>query len=94
MPSYIDISYVITIRTEYQQQMNELLTPFVTKTGAINYFTMRNSGHFYEGFIQGNYAITNNLATMAEEERKFETKITFISHFLLGLLRRVSASIK
>ena len=47
MPTYVEISYAISLRTEYQQQMNELATPFITKTGAINYYPMRNKVHFY-----------------------------------------------
>ena len=75
----------ISLRTEYQQQMNELMTPFVTKTGAINYFVMRQNGHFYEGFIQGNFMAGNNLAGLGEEERKYETKIDIkVLGYLLG----------
>ena len=36
MPTYIAVTYSIGIRAEYQQQINEILTPFVTKTGQIN----------------------------------------------------------
>jgi hypothetical protein len=85
MPTYIEISYTIALRTEYQQQMNELVTPFVTRTGAINYFPMRNKGHFYEGFIQGNFAANNNLSGLGEEERKYETRIDIkVLGYLLG----------
>ena len=85
MPTYVEIMYSITLRTEYQQQMNELMTPFATKTGAINYFTMRNEGHFYEGFIQGGFAMNNNLAILGEDERKYETKIDIkVLGYLLG----------
>jgi hypothetical protein len=85
MPTYIEISYMISLRTEYQQQMNELMAPFVTKTGAINYFVMRPEGHFYEGFIQGNFMGDNNLAGLGEEERKYETKIDIkVLGYLLG----------
>jgi hypothetical protein len=85
MPTYIEISYMISLRTEYQQQMNELMTPFVTKTGAINYFVMRPNGHFYEGFIQGNFMAGNNLSALGEEERKYETKIDIkVLGYLLG----------
>ena len=30
---YVSVNYTIKIRTEYQQQMNELVQPFVTRTG-------------------------------------------------------------
>ena len=85
MPTYIETTYVITLRTEYQQQMNELVTPFATKTGAINYFVMRNNDHFYEGFIQGDFQLTNNVASLGEEERKYETNINIkVLGYLIG----------
>jgi len=85
MPTYVEATYVITLRTEYQQQMNELVTPFATKTGAINYFVMRNDDHFYEGFIQGDFQLTNNVATLGEEERKYETNINIkVLGYLIG----------
>ena len=33
IPVYVTMMYTIVLRSEYQQQMNELLTPFITKTG-------------------------------------------------------------
>ena len=85
MPTYVEIVYTVSLRTEYQQQMNELVTPFITKTGAINYFPLRNKGHFYEGFIQDSFAASNNLAGLGEEERKYETRIDIkVLGYLLG----------
>ena len=46
---------------------------------------MRNKGHFYEGFIQGNFAANNNLAGLGQEERKYETRIDIkVLGYLLG----------
>jgi hypothetical protein len=85
LPSYISIMYSITVRTEYQQQMNDLITPFVTRTGQINGFIFSNEGWQYEGFIQQDFAETKNLDNMAEEERMFETKIQVkVSGYLIG----------
>ena len=39
MPVPLLINYAITLKTEYQQQMNDLLTPFVVRPGNINHFT-------------------------------------------------------
>jgi len=50
-PIYIDVTYKITMWTEYQQQMNDLLAPFIARTGQINAFTMKRNGHLYEAFI-------------------------------------------
>ena len=46
-PTYVDMSYLVTLRTEYQQQMNEMLQPFITKTGNINSFLINKDGHHY-----------------------------------------------
>ena len=29
MPVYVDVTYNLILRSEYQQQMNEMLTPFI-----------------------------------------------------------------
>ena len=36
MPTYVHVTYSVKIRTEYQQQMNEIVAPFLTRTGAQN----------------------------------------------------------
>ena len=75
IPVYLDITYSITIRTEYQQQMNDLVTPFMTRTGGVNYFLMEQDGHNYESFIQSEFAQDNNVSSMEAEYRKYETKV-------------------
>lgn len=75
MPVYLDITYSIMVKTEYQQQMNDLLTPFMTTTGGINYFTIKHDGHRFESFIQPDFTQDNNLANLETEHRKYETKI-------------------
>ena len=74
-PVYMSITYSITLRTEYQQQMNDLIQPFITTTGQINSFVFEDSGHKYEAFIQQDYSLNNNTSNLSEEERMFETKI-------------------
>ena len=75
-PTYVDMSYLITLRTEYQQQMNEVLQPFIVKTGNINSFMVEKDGHKYEAFIQPDYAPQNNISTLNNEERIYQTQIT------------------
>ena len=76
VPVYLDIQYDLHIRTEYQQQMNEILAPLITKTGSLNYFHIRNEGHGFEAFIQEDYSQENNVSSLNEEERTYQTKIT------------------
>jgi len=75
MPVYIEVSYAVTLRTEYQQQMNEILTPFVTKTGGINTLVMERNDHQYEAFIQQDFAQNNNISTLETDERTYQTKV-------------------
>ena len=55
--------------------MNDLVTPFMTKTGGINYFTVNHDGHRFESFIQPDFAQDNNVSSLDVEHRKYETKI-------------------
>ena len=75
IPVYLDVTYVLTLRTEYQQQMNEILTPFVTMPGNINYFIAGKHNHRYECFIQPDFSQENNMASMEEEERIYKTTV-------------------
>jgi hypothetical protein len=85
IPVYVNTTYTITLRTEYQQQMNDLLQPFVTTTGQINSFVLRQDGHRYEAFIQQDFAMNNNTTNIGEEERMFETKVQIkVLGYLVG----------
>ena len=84
LPVYVTVMYQITVRTEYQQQMNELVIPFMTVPGGINYIIIRDGVHRYEGFIQQDYSHENNISNFSNEERKFETKfdIKVLGHLI------------
>ena len=85
IPVYIDINYSITLRSEYQQQMNEMLVPFITRTGGINYFTVERNDHRYEAFIQQEFAQSNNISTLDVEERMYQTKVDInVLGYLIG----------
>ncbi len=76
MPVNVEVMYEITLRTEYQQQMNDLMTPFATRPGTVNFVRLIEKDHRYEGFIQEGYANSDNISDFSSDERKFETKIT------------------
>lgn len=85
IPVYVNLEYKITIRTEYQQQMNSLMQPFIARTGQINSFLLRRNGHIYEAFIDQNFSHNNNVATLNEEVRMFQTDITIrVLGYLIG----------
>jgi hypothetical protein len=85
IPVYLKVMYGLKIKTNYQQQMNELITPFVTRTGQINCFSIQNNGHRYEVFTQPDFAFTNNIKNFESDERIFETDIKFkVLGYLVG----------
>jgi len=85
LPTYIVATYKVTITTEYQQHMTEIFTPFITSTGQINNFFINKDGHRFEGFIQGEFGLENNISNLGEEERKFQTTIDLkILGYLMG----------
>jgi|TARA_R110002020_G_scaffold405038_3_gene615091 hypothetical protein len=85
MPVYIDVDYSISIRSEYQQQMNEAVQPFVTLPGGINYLILKHEGHSYEAFIQPDFTSEGNIGDPAEDARFYETKITIkVLGYLIG----------
>jgi hypothetical protein len=85
IPVYINVDYKISIKTEYQQQMNELLAPFITRTGQINSFVMKRNGHLYEAFIEQSFAATDNVANLGEDVRMFNSDIKIkVLGYLIG----------
>ncbi|MAH46423.1 hypothetical protein CMI37_11365 [Candidatus Pacearchaeota archaeon] len=85
IPIYINVDYKIVIKTEYQQQMNELVQPFIGRTGQIDAFVMRRNGHLYEAFIDQNFNHSNNINNLAEDTRLFSTEITIrVLGYLMG----------
>ena len=71
LPVYATVTYNIEIMTQYQQQMNELIQPFITRTGSTKYFLIERDGYKYECFIEGQIQSKNNTASMGIEERKY-----------------------
>ena len=85
MPTYINAMYSVVLKAEYQQQINEILTPFVTKTGQINNFFITSEGHQFEGFIQGDFGLNNNVTNFSSQERLYETTVSLkILAYLIG----------
>ena len=85
IPTYIEAMYKVSIRTEYQQQINELVTPFFVRTGQINSFFINNEGHKFEAFIQGDFSQEFNGPSFQEEERIYKTDISIkVLGYLLG----------
>jgi len=85
VPTYVVANYEVILHAEYQQQLNEMFTPFITKTGQINNFFIHADGHKFEGFIEGDFSLDNNVSNMGDEARKYQTTITLkILGYVLG----------
>lgn len=76
LPVYATFTYNLSIFTQFQQQMNEIVQPFITKTGSSKYFIIERDGFKYECFIEQNFDSKNNISSMEEEERRYITNIT------------------
>jgi len=74
-PVYVDVTYKISVWTEYQQQMNEAIQPFITEGKGINYEVIEHDGHKFEIFIGQDFSLNNNVSDMGEDERKYQTEI-------------------
>jgi len=85
LPVYITVMYNIAIRTEYQQQMNDIMVPFMTRPGGINYIIINDESKRYEAFIQQDFGHENNISDFSNEERRFETKFEIkVLGYLIG----------
>jgi len=75
LPVYINVTYKVIFRAEYQQQINTMITPFITYTGGINEFTIKKDGHRYPAFVAEQFGVEDNVTDFTEEERKFQVNL-------------------
>ena len=85
IPIYVDVEYGLTLRTEYQEQMNDLMTPFIRVSNGHKRVMIQHNLNRYEAFIQENYAASNNISNYQVNERKYEKAITInVFGYLIG----------
>ncbi len=85
IPVYLEVNYTLTVMAEYQQQVNEIITPFMTRTGAINYTVVEKDNHRFEVFIDSDYTLNNNASSLLEDARGYETQINFrVLGYIMG----------
>ena len=85
-PTWIAVNYEISVRTEYQQQTNEILRKFI-RQGGLNRmpFRIESDGHKYEAFIDGSINNQSNVADIGMKQRNYETMISFkVLGYLFG----------
>ena len=85
IPIYVTVGYKIVLRTEYQEQMNDLLTPFIRVSNQHKRVIIENNSNQYEAFFDEEYAMTNNISNYESNERKYETSISLnVFGYLIG----------
>jgi len=85
IPVYLEIGYTLTIKSEYQQQINEAITPIMTSPGGPNYFNIFKDGHQFEAFVESDYSLNNNASALMEDARGYETQISFrVRGYIIG----------
>ena len=84
-PIYTYIRYTLSLKTNYQQHMNQMLQPFLTLGGHINSFLIKRDGHSYETFMGSDLSLENNVGSYDKEERTYQTQINFdVLGYLIG----------
>jgi hypothetical protein len=85
IPIYVTAGYKIVIRTEYQQQMNDILVPYIRVSNAHKRVVIDNGSNRYEAFFDEDYAMENNITNYETNERKYETSISLnVFGYLIG----------
>jgi hypothetical protein len=85
VPTFIECVYNVSIVTEYQQQMNEVLSTFHTLTGDPAVFSITYESNTYEAFVDPSYNIDFKPEGIDLNERVFDTTISIkVLGYLLG----------
>ena len=86
-PVYINVNYKVTFRSEYQQQINTLISPFISSPGGINEFMIAKDGHSYPAFVSEQFNSEDNLDNFTEEERVFQTTLDIrVLGYIIGAM--------
>ncbi len=84
VPQHITVTYKVTIFSEFMQNVNELLQPFLSMNGSIKSLNLRAEGHKYECFVQ-EYTTTSNEESLEDQRREYSTEITFrVIAYIIG----------
>jgi hypothetical protein len=75
MPIPIVVNYSIFIKADYVQQINEIISPFLTTVYNNRYFVINKDGHKFEAFLSNDFTQENNYASLNEERKIYGTKI-------------------
>ncbi len=72
VPTFVEVKYEISLISNFQQQMNEMLNPFIKYSSNINGFKLLYNGHGYECTFDESISNASNLADISDTERVVE----------------------
>jgi hypothetical protein len=75
MPTWLEITYSISMIAEYHQHMNEMLSPFHTITGDPSIFRIAHEHNSYEAFVDPNYTTDFKTEGLDTGERVFTSGV-------------------
>ena len=84
-PTFVEVSYEVVLISDYQQQMNQMMTPFLTRFSTPAVFNIKHEGNSYETFIEQSFSNQSNNTGLETEERIFQTTVNFkVLGYLIG----------
>ena len=85
-PTWVAVNYQISLRSEYQQQMNTMITRFANQGGLNRMpFRLEDGQNKYEAFIDGSFVNYSSVASLGMAQRNYETLINIkVLGYLIG----------
>jgi hypothetical protein len=85
MPTYVEVTYEIKMITEYQQQMNEIISVFMSSFSTPVAYKIEHEGNVYEVFGDETFTNESNNAGLGTDERMFKSTTTMtVLGYILG----------
>lgn len=75
-PTFVEMVYQIKLISNYQQQMNQMLSPLLSRFSTPAVFNMTHEGNTYEAFVEPDFGNESNNAGLDVNERVFKSTIT------------------
>ena len=75
-PTFVELVYQVKMISNYQQQMNQMLAPFLSGFSTPAVFNITYEGNTYEAFVEPDFANESNNAALGTDERVFKSTVT------------------
>jgi len=75
-PTFVELVYQVKMISNYQQQMNQMLAPFLSEFSTPAVFNITYEGNTYEAFVEPDFANESNNGALGTDERTFKSTVT------------------